>query len=174
MTASMHGPITFLIPRIETEHLTLSAPRESDFDGYASIVMSERGRFIAGPLDREAAWLDFSQMVAGWIFRGFGALTVRFKAADEYLGTVLVHHEYGDPEPELGWLFTEAVEGHGYAFEAGSAMRDWAFASTALRTLVSYIDPANERAISLAVRLGGRPVAGPKGVVTYRYTRGNS
>ncbi len=94
------------IPAIETERLTLDAPRESDFDGYASIVTTARGRFIGGPLDREAAWLDFSQMVAGWVLRGFGALTVRPKGGDDYLGTALVHHEYGDPGPELGWLLT--------------------------------------------------------------------
>ncbi len=159
-----------LIPIIETARLTLGAPRESDFAGYSSIVATERGRFIGGPLDREAAWLDFSQMVAGWVLRGFGGLTVRPKGRDFYLGTVLVHHEYGDPEPELGWLFTAEAEGHGYAFEAGAAMRDWAFASTDLTTLVSYIDPANARAIALAERLGATRVEGPEGVNTYRYS----
>ncbi|MCG8554484.1 MAG: GNAT family N-acetyltransferase [Proteobacteria bacterium] len=48
-------------------------------------------------------------------------------------------------------------------------MRDWAFANTRLRALASYIDPANQRAIALAERLGGQPVEGPPGVVTYRY-----
>jgi len=108
MTASRHGPDILLIPRIETEHLTLNAPRVSDFDEYAPIVMSEN------------------------------------------------------------------AEGHGLAFEAGSAMRDWAFADTKLRALVSYIDPADERAISRAVRLGGRQVAGSASVVTYRYAAGET
>lgn len=157
------------IPTLTTERLILDAPREADFAGYAEIVTSERGRFVGGPMTREEAWLDFSQMAAGWIFRGFGALTVRPQTDDRYLGTVLVHHEFGDPEPELGWLFTADSEGHGYAFEAARAMLEWAFAETELRTLVSYMDPENRRALRLAARLGGVSEAGPTGVTTYRY-----
>ena len=99
MTAGGHYAV--IIPTIETERLTLDAPHESGFEGYVSIVTTGRGRFIGGPLEREAAWLDFSQMVASWVLRGFGALTVRPKGSGDYLGTVFVHHEYGDPEPEL-------------------------------------------------------------------------
>jgi RimJ/RimL family protein N-acetyltransferase len=33
-------------------------------------------------------------------------------------------------------------------------MRDWAFAERRLPTLVSYCDPANERSIAVAERLG--------------------
>ena len=164
------------IPTIETERLVLRPPSVDDFAGYASIVTTDRGQFVGGPFDKETAWLDYSQMVAGWVFRGFGALTVATRDTGEYLGTVLVHHEFGDPEPELGWLFTAAAEGHGYAFEAGRAMLDWAFANTGLRSLVSYMDPRNERALALATRLGGRPAGDPStvptyssDVVTYRY-----
>ena len=159
------------LPRIENARLLLDATRESDFDGYASIVTSERGQWIGGPMSVDEAWLDFSQMIAGWVLRGFGALSIRPKGDDRYLGTVLVHHEHGDPEPELGWLLTAEAEGNGYAFEAGSAMLDWAFASTELQTLVSYIDPGNHRAIALAARLGGTPESGPDGVATLRYNR---
>ncbi len=162
---------TVVIPRIETPRLVLEAPLVADFEGYAAIVTTERGRYIGGPLTEEEAWLDFSQMVAGWVLRGFGALSIRPKAGRQYLGSVLVHHEYGDPEPELGWLLALEAEGQGMAFEAGRAMLDWAFANTQLTTLVSYMDPDNHRALSLAARLGGRPVEGPEGVVTYRYHR---
>ena len=157
------------LPQIETARLILDTPTVADFEGYAGIVTTERGRFIGGPFTREEAWLDYSQMIAGWVLRGYGCLSLRSRATGEYLGTVLVHHEYGDPEPELGWLLTAEAEGHGYAFEAGAAMRDWAFAETDLTTFVSYMDPDNSRAHGLAARLGGRPVEGPAGLVTYRY-----
>ena len=157
------------IPTIETARITLEPPREEDFDGYAEIVTGERGRYVGGPLPLDEAWLDFSQMVAGWIFRGYGALTARDKRDGTYLGTVLVHHERGDPEPELGWLFAAKAEGHGYAFEAAAAMRDWAFQHTPLPTLVSYVDPNNVRARRLAERLGGTLAEGPEGMLTYRY-----
>ena len=159
----------FEIPSIETERLVLDRPSVADFEGYASIVTTERGRFVGGPFNRKNAWLDFSQMAAGWVFRGYGSLSIRPKGGEQYLGTVLVHHEYGDPEPELGWLLTKEAEGKGYAYEAALAFRDWAFANTDLKTLVSYIYPGNERAIVLARRLGGVQVDGPEGLVTYRY-----
>ena len=159
-----------VIPTLQTERLVLNAPRHTDFEGYASIVTTPRGRWIGGPFTREEAWLDFSQMAAGWVFRGFGSLSIRPKGSEDYLGTVLVHHEFGDPEPELGWLLVAHAEGHGYAAEAGVAMRRWAFENTELRTLVSYVDPENHRAITLADALGGRRVAGPTGVLTYRYS----
>lgn len=162
-------PVRIVIPTLETERLVLNAPRETDFAGYASIVTTERGRWIGGPLNREEAWLDFSQMIAGWVLRGFGSLSIRPKGREKYLGTVLVHHEFGDAEPELGWLLIADAERRGYAFEAGLAIRDWAFANTELRTLISYIDPSNKRALALAERLGGRRVKGPPGVLTYRY-----
>lgn len=161
--------MTVVIPRLQTERLTLEAPTVADFDGYASIVCGPRGAGIGGPLTEEAAWLDFSQMVAGWVLRGFGALSVRTRGQADYLGTVQVHHEYGDPEPELGWLLTAAAEGQGIAYEAGAAMLDWAW-STGMSTLVSFMDPTNARALRLAARLGGRPVEGPPDVATYRYS----
>ncbi len=107
-------------------------------------------------------------MAAGWIWRGYGGLSIRTRGTFDYLGTVQVHHEFGDAEPELGWLLTAAAEGRGVAFEAGRAMLDWAWRETELETLVSYMDPANERALRLSARLGGRPAVDGDGMVSYR------
>ena len=167
----MRPSTTVQLPTITTARLTLDAPTVEDFEGYAAIVTGPRGVGIGGPLSREEAWLDFSQMVAGWVLRGYGALSIRTRGERDYLGTVLVHHEFGDPEPELGALLTGAAEGQGIAFEAGAAMLDWAWRETTLRTLVSYMDPANHRALRATQRLGGTPTDGPADVVTYRYTR---
>lgn len=160
------------IPTLLTERLRLDAPREADFEGYAEIVCGPRGVGIGGPLTREGAWLDFSQMVAGWVLRGYGAWSVRWREEPEgYLGTALVHHEWGDPEPELGCLLLAEAEGLGVAQEVGRALLAWAFEHTSLETLVSYVDPTNARAIAAAERLGGVREAGPAGVLTLRYRR---
>jgi RimJ/RimL family protein N-acetyltransferase len=58
------------------------------------------------------------------------------------------------PERELGWLVYPEAEGHGFAFEAATALRAWARETRKFETLVSYIDPANLRSIRLAERLG--------------------
>lgn len=165
--------ISIEIPVIITPRLRLDAPREGDYAGYASIVTGERGVGIGGPLEDEEAWLDFAQMAAGWIWRGYGALSIRLQGSDDYLGTVLVHHEFGDPEPELGWLLTAEAEGRGIAFEAGQALLHWVWQYTDLKTVVSYMDPNNSRALALAKRLGGIETPGPEGVTTYRYFKEN-
>lgn len=157
-------------PTLHTQNLIVDRPRLQDFEGYRKIVTTERGQWIGGPFSESDAWLDYSQMVAGWILRGHGALSARKKSNNEYIGTVLVHHEYGDPEPELGFLFTEEAEGKGLAFEASAAIRDWAFSTTQLTTLVSYIHSDNLKAINLAKRLGGKLEPQTyKNYLTFRY-----
>ena len=85
--------------------------------------------------------------------RGHGLWTVESKAGGEVLGFVLIGFEPGDQEPELGYLFRPAAEGHGYATEAATALRDHAFSTLRMDRLVSYIDPANRRSQRVAERL---------------------
>lgn len=143
------------IPRIETARLVLRAPCIADFDGWAAIACTDRGCFIGGPYDREDAWLDFCQMCAGWLLRGAGLWSVERRDTGALIGFVPLNHEWGDPEMELGFLFLPEGEGHGFATEAAAAARDHAFGALGMATLVSYMDPANDRALALAARLGG-------------------
>ncbi len=62
--------------------------------------------------------------------------------------------EYGDAEPEIGWLLTEAAEGKGIATEAAAAVRDHHFATLGQPTVVSYVDPANTASARVAEKLG--------------------
>ncbi len=145
------------LPRIETDRLVLRGPRLGDWPFLEPIWTSERSRFIGGPMSPGDAWLDFSQCVASWILRGFGWLTVAAISDDEVLGLVGISHEYGDPEPELGWLLTEAAEGNGYALEAARALLPLAQEIFGAGNFVSYIDRRNVRSIRLAEKLGATP-----------------
>lgn len=160
------GPLLSTSPRLpptlHTARLVLDAPTVDDFAGYARIVTTERGRYIGGPFDEEEAWLDYSQMVAGWTLRGYGALTIRRRGERGYLGTVLVHHEWGDPAPELGCLLVAEAEGQGIAREAGEAMLRWAWEHTTIERLASFVDPENARAVAALVRGGAR--LGPEAI----------
>ena len=151
----------------------MRGPYMEDFDVFADMVISDRGRYIAGPLTREGAWDDFIQLTASWILRGCGLWTVEDQEDKTVLGFVLLGHETGDPEPELGFLFTEEAEGKGYAFEAAEKARNNAWNALSFDTLVSYIDPDNERAIKLALRLGAvrDPSGDHEGTHCYRYPR---
>lgn len=152
--AAFVASLTAMIPVIETARLRLRAPRIGDFDAWAAIECSERGRFIDGPMTREDAWLDFAQATATWLLRGHGLWSVEGKADGALLGFVLIGFEPGDREPELGFLVSEAAEGKGLAHEAARAARSHAFDTLGWETLVSYIDHGNARSVALAERLG--------------------
>lgn len=143
------------LPTLATERLILRAPRVADFDTFAEIACSERGRHLGGPMPREDAWADFASMTGGWLLHGHGLWTIG--APEGVAGFVLLGFEPGDREPELGFLLAAQAEGRGYALEAARAARAHAFDTFGWCTLVSYIDPANARAIALACRLGAEP-----------------
>ena len=146
--------IADVVPRLETDRLILRAPRAEDFDTLAEIWRTDRGQFIGGPFDEEAAWLDFAQCVAGWVLWGAGYWTVVQKSDSTVVGLVGFGWEVTDAERELGWLFVKEAEGKGLAFEASQAALDYAFGTLGLRTLISSVDKANVRSIALAKRLG--------------------
>ena len=140
------------LPALATDRLILRSPRVADFEAFAEIACSERGRFFGGPFSREDAWAEFAGMTGSWLLHGHGLWTIG--APQGVVGFVLLGFEPGDREPELGFLMTAAGEGQGYAAEAARAALGHAFDTLGWSTCVSYVDPANARAIALAERLG--------------------
>lgn len=143
-----------MVPVLRTDRLTLRAPRPDDFALYAEISCGPRGVGLGGPMSREDAWYDFASLSACWMLQGHGGWSVELTETGNLIGFVLIGAEPGDQEPELGYLISEAEEGHGYATEAAIAARDYAFGTLKLPALVSYIFPANTTSIALAKRLG--------------------
>ena len=151
-----------LIPTLETERLTLRAPKPADFPLYADIRCGERGVGIGGPFKRDDAWWDFVQLASGWVLHGHGGWAVETKDG-ALVGFALIGFEPGDQEPELGYLFAKSAEGNGYATEAAGAVKAYAFNDLRLPTLVSYITIGNARSERVAERLG----ATKQGTLTY-------
>ncbi|MEZ5732221.1 MAG: GNAT family N-acetyltransferase [Paracoccaceae bacterium] len=152
--ATLAARLAELVPVLRTGRLILRAPVIGDFGTYADILMSDRAAGLGGPFDREGAWNDFCQAVAGWLLRGAGVWTITRATDGECLGFGYLWQEYGDPEPEIGWVLTAAAEGQGYAREAAEAIRAHAFGTLGWPTVVSYIDIGNTRSARLAERLG--------------------
>lgn len=161
------------IPTLATARLTLRAPVMDDFPAYARLMASPRAAGMGGPFDTRAAWGSFCHGVALWRFFGHGALMIDLGATGECVGLVEINHGPRFPEKELGWQIYEGHEGNGYATEAAAALRDWAFGTLALSTLVSYIGTENFRSIAVAERLGAvlDPAAAPQdpGDLVYRH-----
>lgn len=148
--------IAALVPTVETARLRLRAPRLADFPAYEVVFTSGRAVHIGGPFTDESAFADFCQGCAGWLLRGTGMWTLCAKGSDDPVGWVYLWQEWGDPEPELGWVLTEAAEGQGYAEEAARAVLPTAFHLYGPGGFVSYIDAGNDRSTRLADRLGAR------------------
>ena len=60
-------------------------------------------------------------------------------------------------QPEMGWALIRAHWGQGYATEAATAIRAWAYESRSVDRLVSLITPGNVRSQGVAQRLGAIP-----------------
>ena len=167
------------IPTIETERLTLRAPRLDDFELFAAHMASPRSVYEDGPLDRARAWKEFASARGLWDLRGYGAWSIVDRASGAYLGEAGLYQPAHYPEPEIGWMVLAEAEGKGLASEAALAARGWAYDSLGLTTLVSYIDPGNDRSIRLARRLGATlddAAPKPEGevCVVYRHPSPNS
>lgn len=144
-----------MIPTLTTDRLTLRGATAPDFDAYAAMLGDARTRYMGGPYTRAGAWDMFCNITAQWQLSGFGGWIIEGGAG--FVGEVAFWHPPHFPEPELGWTLTARAEGHGYAFEAASAARDWYWSSAKAASVVSYIDVENARSIALATRLGARP-----------------
>jgi RimJ/RimL family protein N-acetyltransferase len=145
--------IAATVPVIETARLRLRAPQIGDFPVYARFVIEGA---LAAATDEvaEEAWLDFCQLIACWHLRGFGPWTIEPRSGGAAVGAIVVNHEFGDAEVELGWVLAADAEGRGLATEAACAARAHCFGAMGFQTLVSYIAAGNARSIAVASRLG--------------------
>jgi RimJ/RimL family protein N-acetyltransferase len=143
-----------IAPTLHTERLTLRVPVLADFPAFAAFWATSRAQYMGGPCDKAAAWFWFSSDIAMWHLFGHGALMVDLRQSGETVGQVGINAGPLYPETELGWMLYGDHEGQGYATEAAAALRDWAFATLPLNSLVSYVYPDNRASALVAERLG--------------------
>ncbi len=141
-------------PTLQTRRLTLRAPVMADFPAYETFFASQRSRHMGGPRDTEGAWFWFCHDCAQWALMGHGGLMIDLRDTGDTVGLVGLNAGPLFPETELGWLLYPDHEGHGFATEAASALRTWAFGALTVNSLVSYVDPANTASSAVAARLG--------------------
>jgi len=152
--ARIADAIAAMVPVIDTDRLTLRAPRITDFPPYRAVFTSDRAQHMDGPFSEAEAFADFCEGIAGWMLRGAGMWTLTLQGDDTPLGWIYLWQEQGDADPELGWVLTEAAEGRGYAAEAARAVLPHAVQLYGAQGFVSYIDAENHRSARLATALG--------------------
>lgn len=148
---------------IETERLFLRPMRTDDVDDLLCIfsdpkVMASFGgilferpqmeRWVQRNLDHQAQY-------------GYGLFSVIHKADERLIGNCgLEHMQIGEAsEVELGYDFRSDYWNQGFATEAATAVRDYAFQVLQLPRLVSLIRPGNKASQRVAEKIGMRLTA---------------
>lgn len=149
-----------LAEKMVTDRLLLRQFTPADYESLLPLFGdAEVMRFGDGP--RPAKW------VRGWLRdcldsyerRGYGPWAVVEIASGEvigYCGLFTYPDVNGRPEIEIGYRLARAYWGRGYATEAVSVARDYAFAVLGLTRLIALIDPANMASIRVAEKAGLR------------------
>jgi RimJ/RimL family protein N-acetyltransferase len=142
---------------IETERTALRPLATGDLDEFAALHSDPRLVRYIRALDRRQAMERLEACEREWAARGHGMLAVFDRASGRFLGRVGLRHWPQFGETEAGWLLRSEEWGHGYATEAGGACVDWGFETLPLSYVTAMINPANDRSIGVARRLGFRP-----------------
>lgn len=146
---------------LETERLFLrhfhildSKPMYSVF-GDADVM-----RFGDGAQTEEwvRSWLRtcLERYYATWGFGPYAVVERRERGVIGYCGLFFFPDVNGQPEIEIGYRLARSSWGQGYATEAASAVRDFAFGTLGIKRLIAMIDPANTASVRIAEKLGMR------------------
>jgi [ribosomal protein S5]-alanine N-acetyltransferase len=148
---------------IKTDRLRLDPldmSRLEEFIALTSDAKTMRYWSADGPLTREAAESNFHAALARLRKHGFGRRWIVRKTTGASLGftdTKYFGNSCDDVSPEeveIGWMLTPKAWGHGYATEAGRAVRDEAFEQLGLESIVAVHHPGNAASARVIDKLG--------------------
>ncbi|MGB9112438.1 MAG: GNAT family N-acetyltransferase [Acidimicrobiales bacterium] len=168
---------------LRSDRLFLRPPHDGDLDALCNLFENaEVMRYIAEgePWSAQRTVAVLQRMKRQWREDGFGMFLVE-RLDGGFLGEVgLLPWDPASWTPgiraaigagaeiEIGWTFAREHWGRGYASEAASSVRDWAFKELGLPRLISLIQPENNASIRVAEKIGetfeqdivigGRPV----------------
>jgi len=145
------------IPTLETERLTLRPFREADATALHELSQDPDVMRYVG--DRhvptlQESWRAIAGWLGHWVLRGYGQFAIEERGSGHLIGRAGIINPLNWPGPEVGYLLGKAWWGRGYATEAAGAAMDWGFDQLGFSDLLSLIDPANQRSIGVATRLG--------------------
>ena len=150
------------VPIVETERLLLREQRAEDFARHAAMLADPHVyRYVGNaPVSREEAWRKLIGAAGLWPMLGYGYWSVERKADGAYVGQIGFADFKRDMQPsieglpEMGWIFTPAVHGQGFAREAVEAGLAWIDAALGGPEVAAIISPDNAPSIRLAERTG--------------------
>jgi len=142
---------------IETERLLLREYTQADFDGlYAILSDPVTMQHYPKPYDAAGTqrWLDWS--FQNYKTYGFGLWAIELRETGEFIGDcgITMQPIDGQQLPEIGYHIHKDFWRKGYAREAATAVRDWAFENRDFDSLYSYMKYTNVASYSTARSIG--------------------
>ncbi|MGX1930274.1 GNAT family N-acetyltransferase [Flagellimonas sp. 2504JD4-2] len=142
---------------LETERLLFRQWKHEDYALFSEFYKSEaNARFVGGIKNPEESWRLMSTYIGHYELNGYSYLAIDEKELGNLIGTIGLWNSDPWPEPELGYWLLPTAQGKGYGVEGGLAVKEYALETLNLKSLVSYIDTANESSKKLALRLGAK------------------
>jgi RimJ/RimL family protein N-acetyltransferase len=149
-------------PMLETARLVLRPYHDSDLDAQAKAMGDpEIVRHLGGtPFSREDSWRRLLCAPGLWVLLGYGYWAVTARDDGRYLGQLGFADFKRDMVPrieglpEIGWIFTPAAQGQGYATEGALAALAWADDVLRAPETVAIIDAGNAASIRVAEKCG--------------------
>ena len=143
-------------PIIESTELVLRGPEQQDVEPTIAFLQDKtRAKGFGHLPERGQAWRCFALNIGHWHIHGYGYFAIE-TTAGEIAGMTGIWNSETWPEPEVGWVLFEGIEGRGLAFQAARLVRQWAYEQLQFTTLTSNIIPENKRSIRLANKLGAK------------------
>jgi RimJ/RimL family protein N-acetyltransferase len=176
---------TFLVMRdlkLETSRLTLRLMQPSDLDDLLEIFGDPKvmASFGGATFSREQMQRWMQRNLEHQSLHGYGLFSVILKSEGVLIGDCGLEHMTIDGEKavELGYDFRSVYWNQGYATEAATAVRDYAFEVLHLPCLVSLIRVGNAASKRVSEKIGMHYVAEIRrnGISYWKYTidsRGN-
>jgi len=149
--------------QIETPRLRLRLMQPSDLDGLLKIfgdplVMAS---FNGAPFNRVQMERWMQRNLKHQELHGYGLFSVILKSEELLIGGCGLEHMKvdGDPATELGYDIRSDYWNQGFATEAATAVRDYAFNALHLPRLISLIRVGNAASRRVSEKIGMRFVA---------------
>lgn len=146
---------------LETPRLILREMTQNDFGSLCKMLQDADVMYAyehAFADDEAHAWLD--NQLARYAKHGFGLWAVVLKQSDEMIGQcgLTIQNCDGSEALEIGYLFQKTFWHQGYATEAATACKKYAFETLGAPKVCSIIRDNNFASIGVAKRNGMSPV----------------
>jgi len=143
---------------LETTHLLLRPMQATDLDGLLGIFTDRKvmAAFESAPFDEPQMTRWLQRNLDHQAEHGYGLYSVILKTNGLLIGDcgLEVMEVEGTPVAELGYDFRSDYWNQGFATEAATAVRDYAFNSLNLPQLISLIRIGNEASQRVAEKIG--------------------